>query len=260
MAGVRLQLDDGGGLRAYSESAEVDDARVRAEAPDLAIGRSRVALEGLRYRVTLALPHVAGDLVLEAVPGRSMPPFTIRGAGGWLSGYAVPVMGGALAGTLTVDGGKAIALDGGTGYHDHNWGFWQRVTWQWGQVQHDGLSFIYGRVRPPPDAADPERLPGFLGVLGPEGPIGYSTDVAIEETADTSGRPRHIVVTGKGPSLALRLDLEVEQAVATRMAAESFGGGMDFFQLRARYRVSGRAGGRSIAFAAPGAAETFRGR
>ena len=268
-AGVRLQLDEAGRTRSYSEGGEVDEAQVLAQAPDLVIGKSRVRLEGRRYRVTLDLPRdgaaregarVAGQLALEAVPGRSMPPFTIRGAGGWVSGYVVPVMSGTLGGRLTADG-RTIAFDDGTGYHDHNWGFWDGVTWQWGQVQHEDLSFIYGRVHPPADAADPERMPGFLGVLGREGPVGYSTDVRIEETSDPgSARPRRIVVKGRGPSLALTLDLEVEQAVATEMPAHAFGGGMDFYQLRARYRVSGQAAGRRIAFEAPGAAETFRGK
>ena len=56
----------------------------------------------------------------------------------------------------------ASGFDGGTGYHDHNWGFWQGVSWQWGQVQGEGLSFVYGRVYPPADAADPSRIPAFL--------------------------------------------------------------------------------------------------
>ena len=76
---------------------------------------------------------------------------------------------------------------GGTGYHDHNWGFWEGVRWQWGQVQGDGLSFVYGRVYPPADAADGTRLPGFLVALGQEGPVGYATDVTIEETSAASG-------------------------------------------------------------------------
>ena len=46
------------------------------------------------------------------------------------------------------------------------------MSWQWGQVQHEGLSILYGRVFPPADAADPDRVPGFLAVLGPDGPIG----------------------------------------------------------------------------------------
>jgi hypothetical protein len=265
-AGVRFQLEEGGRMRSFSEGGEVDAARVLADAPDLAIGKSRVRLDGRLYRVSLDLPsdgggsgRVAGELVLEGLPGRSMPPFTIGGAGGWVSGYVVPVMSGPLTGGLTVDG-RRVTLDGGSGYHDHNWGFWEGVTWQWGHVQHDDLSFVYGRVHPPADAADADRLPGFLGVLGRDGPIGYSTNVTIEETSDPgSARPRRIVVKGRGPSLAVTMALDVEQAVTTRMPPRAFGGGMDFYQLRARYRVSGQAGDRRIDFEAPGAAETFRG-
>ena len=273
-AGVRLQLDEGGRTTSYGESTEVDEAAVLATAPDLVIGKSRVRLEGLRYTIAVDLPRmdppggrtpptpsarVTGELTLDAVPGRSLPPLTIRGGQGWLSGYVVPVMSGALGGALAV-GGHTLAL-GGSGYHDHNWGFWDGVSWQWGQVHHDSLSFVYGRVRPPPDAADPERIPGFLAALGPDGPIGYAADVSIAETNDpATGGPRRILVRGHGPSLNLTMDLAVEDEVVTRMAPGFIGGSLDFLQLRARYRVAGRVGARRFDFEAPGAAETFRGR
>ena len=272
-AGVRLQLDEGGRTTSYGESTEVDEA-VLATAPDLVIGKSEVRLDGLRYRIRLDLPRmdapgartapsaparVTGDITLDAVPGRSLPPLAIRGTRGWLTGYVVPVMSGALGGALAA-GDRTIALDG-RGYHDHNWGFWDGVSWQWGQVHHDALSFVYGRVRPPPDAADPERIPGFLAALGPDGPIGYAADVTIAETNDpATGRPRRIVVRGHGLSLNLTMDLAVEDQVVTRMAPGFIGGEADFLQLRARYRVEGRAGGRRFDFEAPGAAETFRRR
>ncbi len=83
-----------------------------------------------------------------------MPPLEIAGAGGWRTGYVVPVMSGRLDGSLTSAAARCRSIDG-TGYHDHNWGFWQGVSWQWGQVQQGDLSFLYGRVFPPPDAADP---------------------------------------------------------------------------------------------------------
>jgi hypothetical protein len=183
----------------------------------------------------------------------------MRGAGGWVSGYVVPVMSGDLDGTIEV-GSETIDLAGGTGYHDHNWGFWEGVRWQWGQVEGEGLSFVYGRVYPPGDA-DSSRLPGFLVALGPEGPLGYATDVTIEET-DTSSRgaPRRIVVSGRGDSLTLTLDIAVDQITTTRMGSGSFGSGMNFLQLRGTYRASGRAGDRKIQFTAPGSAETFRER
>ena len=113
-------------------------------------------------------------------PGRLVPPIEITGAQGWRTGYVVPVMSGTLEGAIDIDGVR-VSLDGGRGYHDHNWGFWHGVSWQWGQAQQGDLSVIYGRVFPPREAADPETIPGFVGVLGPDGPLGYSTNVRIIE-------------------------------------------------------------------------------
>jgi hypothetical protein len=166
-------------------------------------------------------------------------------------------MSGDLDGLLKI-GTETIDLSGGTGYHDHNWGFWDGVRWRWGQVEGDGLAFVYGRVYPPEDAGDEARLPGFLAVIGEQGPVGYATDVAIEETGGTSAQPRRIVVRARGESIALTLDIEVDQVTTTRMPLGSFGGGMNFLQLRGTYRVAGQVGGRTIGFTAAGSAETFR--
>jgi hypothetical protein len=90
--------------------------------------------------------------------------------------------------------------------------------------------------------------------------VGYSANVSIAETADPeTRRPTRIVVKGHGQSLDLTMQLAIEDAVATRMPQGAFGGGMDFLQLRARYRVVGQVGGRPIDFEAAGSAETFRG-
>jgi hypothetical protein len=265
-AGVRLQLERRGRRTSYADGSSIDEAELLSRAPDLTLGASRVRLEGSRYVITLDLPkegaprgsRVRGELAIDA-SGQSMPPIVLRGAAGWQSGYVVPVMSGALSGELLVDG-ERVALDGGTGYHDHNWGFWDGVTWQWGQVQHGDLSIVYGRVHPPADAADPERVPGFLAALGPDGPLGYATGVRIEESNDpATGRPARVVVRGRGLALDLTLDLPVEEAVVTRMPQGAFGGGMDFLQMQGAWTVSGRAAGRELAFTAPGSAETFRG-
>jgi hypothetical protein len=264
-AGVRLQLDTGGAQRSYSASATLDEAELLARAPDLAIGKSRVALAGLRYEISVDAPgerggRASGTIGLTALPGRSVPPIVLRGAAGWLSGYVVPVLSGALDGELVVDG-TTIPLAGGSGYHDHNWGFWKGVSWRWGQVHHDDLSIVYGRVHPPADAADAERIPGLLAVLGPQGPLAFSNQLSIEEDDDPkSGSPKRIELRGKGGALDLRMQLGVEDAIATRMPQGFFGEGMDFLQLRARYRVTGRVGERALDFEAPGSAETFRAR
>jgi hypothetical protein len=263
--GVRLQLERGGVMTSFADAGEVDAGALLASAPDLTIGRNRVRLTGREYHIAIDLPgesssaRAVGDLVIRAKPGRALPPLSIRGAGGWVSGYVVPVMSGTLSGSIDT-GGTRVNFDGGAGYHDHNWGFWDGVSWQWGQVQGDGLSFVYGRVHPPADAADASRVPGFLMATGPDGPVGYATDVTIDEVdrPDATG-PREISVRARGSSLALRMDLAVGQTTMTGQARR-FDGQMDFLQLRAEFHVTGQVAGRTVDFTAPGSAETFRGR
>jgi hypothetical protein len=268
---VRLQLDRSGRSTNYSATDTIDDAAVLQHAPDLEIGGNRIQLEGSRYRLTLALSRetsgsaapstradVRGDITLDAPHGRALPPAAIQGAHGWVSGYVAPVLSGAVHGSLMV-GGERIPFDGLLGYHDHNWGFWEGVRWQWGQVAHGGVSILFGRVFPPPSVADPDRVPGFLGVLGPDGPIAFSTDVDIEEHGDGTG-PQTMTIRATGEQLDAQLAFSVEESVRSRMALTHASGGstMDFLQLGGVYQVSGRAAGRDITFTARGSAETFR--
>lgn len=267
VAGVRLQLDRDGRSTSYGTRAEVDEASLLAAAPDMQIGASRVRLEGLTYRVTLALgtegagssSALTGEIVLDAVPGRALAPTAIRGANGWVSGYVVPVLSGRMRGTLSM-GPESFTFDDASGYHDHNWGFWEGVSWQWGQVAHDDLSIVYGRVFPPADVADASRVPGFLTVLGREGPLGFSTDVTIDDGA--AGAPAVVKVQARGRAIDLNLDLAVEERVSTGMAITRSPSGtpLNFMQLGGVYRVTGRVGGRQVDFTARGAAETFRPR
>jgi hypothetical protein len=145
------------------------------------------------------------------------------------------------------------------------------VSWQWGQVQHEDLSIIYGRVFPPPEAADPERLPVFVGVIGPAGPLGYANSlratpgdtsvVTIRETDDARGVPQQVSVVARSGVLDLELTFQVESRVASQGTPGSgpARGRLDFLQMRGTYTVKGRAGGRALNFSAPGSAETFRG-
>ena len=261
-AGVRLQLEHHGRMESYSDGALLTNTEV-GKAPDLTIAGSYVRLRGMRYDIHLDLTsrdgrRLTGDLSVTGIPGRQLPPIELAGAGGWVSGYVVPVMAGSADGTL-VAGGTRVSLAGASGYHDHNWGFWEGVSWQWGQVQHGDLSLVFGRVFPPADAADPARIPGFLGVIGPDGPMGYATGVTITETDDSvTHAPTRIVIEGKSPSLDLTLNLGVESTERNRLAGP-MSTPLTFLQMRGRYTVTGSIGGKPVTFSAAGSAETFRG-
>ena len=262
---VRLQLDRSGRSTNYSAASRIDERTTLERAPDLDIAGNQVRLEDSRYLMRLALHKegaigtATGEIALDASPGRSLPPATIHGARGWVTGYVVPVLSGMIHGALTVDG-ERLTLDGAVGYHDHNWGFWNDVHWQWGQVADSDLSIVWGRVFPPSSVADPDRMPGLLAVLGPDGPIAFSTNVAIAEAGE-NGTPTEITVRATGNAIDLTLTFSVAERVRTRLSMTQITtrtAPMDFLQLGGRYRVAGRAGGRTIAFTARGAAETFR--
>ena len=97
-------------------------------------------------------------------------------------------------------------------------------------------------------------------VLGTDGPLGYATEVRIDEENDSSGKPVRIEIRARGAALDARARFHVSSSTTTRMAQGRIGGGLDFLQLRGTYAVSGRAGSQRLDFTAPGAAETFRGK
>ena len=114
---------------------------------------------------------------------------------------------------------------------------------------------------PPREAADPDRVPGFVGVLGPDGPLGYATSVTITKTSDERGQPRTVLIRARGSGLDVELKFLVESVVTTRATGSGpLTSGLDFLQLRGNYAVTGRAGSRVLKFTAPGSAETFRGK
>jgi len=259
-AGVHLQLDRDGQIANYIASDVVDEQIVLAHAPDLDIGGNSVRLDGQRYVLTLQMRGLSGRLTLDPAPGRSLPPAVLRGARGWLSGYVVPVLTGQLAGTLASDTGTTT-FERAEGYHDHNWGFWRDVRWQWGQVSGDGLSFIYGRVFPPADVASVDRVPGFFGVLDQQGIVAVATNVSIDEHragSDASAPPSSIDIVARASALDVHMSFSADRVV--RRPLSIAGGAADFLQLGGTYRVQGRAGGRTIDLSARGAAETFQQR
>jgi hypothetical protein len=293
-ATVRVQIERDGRSSNYSAHEEVDEALVLANAPDLEIAGNRVRLDGRTYHMTLAVDSdrdasvtqllqpaparlkprattadqsspvaqgfspakkVTGEIVLEAALNQSLPPSAIRGAGGWVSGYVVPVLAGTMRGTLRI-GGESIVFENAAGYHDHNWGFWEGVSWQWGQVAHGDLSVVYGRIFPPADVADPARVPGYLALLGPDGPLAFAAGVTIDDAQ--LGR---VNINAKSRDVDLQMAFVADETVRTAM--DLIGAGvtpLDFIQMGGAFRVTGTAAGRSLDFNARGSAETFKPR
>ena len=257
---------------------------------DLKLGSSTVSLDpNGNYVVRAAAAEENGSgtvnvsLVVTPSRGAYFPGATYS-AGDFVSGYTVPALRASATGQICVRS-ACEQFDNAQSYHDHNWGVWRGITWDWGASRAGSYTILFGRVIGP--EGDGRATPflvylvdslGFRSVFRPK-------SVAYEDN-------REIVVNGRKirvPSRAtfadvrgddtLRVDLSIEDAIGTDTRYESgiatpFVGRKDrarppivsagnttrpyFIQMKGTARISGRVGGSPVAGTGSGFFETYR--
>lgn len=246
----------------------VDTARA-----DLRVGDSEVTLDADgRYRVRArAREQGSGavaevDLLVTPEPAAYFPGANIGGES-LVSGYAVPGLRATAVGTLCV-AGRCERFDGAQSYHDHNWGVWRDVTWEWGSARVGAYSLLYGRVQR--EGTDLVNEPlfvylvdslGFAGIFRPQ-EIRYEEGRRVTVDGRSVRMPaRGLLFDARGAD-TLRIELEVEDAVATPMRGvrrgASRGATRAFIQMKGRATVSGRLGGTPVTGSGFGFFETWR--
>ncbi len=157
---VLMTIRDADGVH-RSLSRDFPDREVRFDTttPDLSFGgEAFVEQEGGVYRVRAAAGGASVDLLVRPDPTRYFPPASLGGEG-LVSGYTVPALYATAEGEVCLPTCEAVA--GATAYHDHNWGVWRDVSWEWGAASNESLSLLYGVVRGDSSAAD-EPLFAYL--------------------------------------------------------------------------------------------------
>jgi hypothetical protein len=253
-------------------TAEAPAAGVRFDTAgaDLTIGGSSVRQRDGRYLLAVRARGQAGalrmDLELQPLPNRYFPPVELRDRE-FVSGYVVPALAASLSGRICLSA-HCIRLREVPAYHDHNWGVWRDVTWEWGAARGTSLSLLYGGVYGPERAvaeSAPVTSPFFLSVVDSLGVlqvlrfdrIDYRGGrLAAGVAGSTAPTDFHLLAT-RGPD-TVRLRVDVDDAVASDMAASSFR--RYFLQMRGRFRLDGELGGRALADSGSGFFETYRPR
>lgn len=263
---VTLREQEG---RTRTYSAKVDRSRVRFSTTDadLAFGDSRVTvLPNGDYDVIASAREEGGPgriaISLNVAPAaRAYFPGVSMGAegGDFVSGYAVPALRASASGTLCVDG-ECETLAEAPAYHDHNWGVWKGVTWEWGASRAGQYTFLYGRVHPPDSTGSvPPVLVYLIDSLGFRA-LFRPKEIIYEDgrRAKAGGRelavPSRAVLFDERDGDTLRIELGIEDAIATRMRP----GQPYFIQMKGTARISGRLGGEPLTGAGTGFFETFR--
>jgi hypothetical protein len=277
---VLLTMRDAGGVsRRYSVREPGERVRFSTETPDLAIGDAAVNLTSeARYVVRAQLPAEHGDesvrveLEITPTPGAYFPGSTLV-TGAFASGYAVPALRGTATGRICI-ASRCERFEGAQAYHDHNWGVWQGVTWEWGAAQAGSYSILYGRVNVPDTLA--ARPPLFLYVVDSLGfralmrpdTIRYEDRRRIVVNGESIRVPARAVMTDLRGDDTLIVELEIEDATATDTRTPLIERGetaaarqLDspfFIQMKGVARIRGRLGGAVVAGEGIGFFETYR--
>ncbi|HZS62127.1 MAG TPA: hypothetical protein VFA43_22850 [Gemmatimonadaceae bacterium] len=203
---------------------------------DVTIGPSSVTvLPDGRYAVRVRMPRLSADLVVSPHPGAYFP-----GA----PGYTVPGLVADASGQLCVET-KCEQYDRVQAYHDHNWGVWRGVTWDWGAARIGQYGVLYGRVKSTDSAT--ANTPVFVYLVDSSGfRAMFRPDRIVYD--DNTHVPKHARLSDIHGADTLRLDLDIEDASVTD----------HFVQMKGLAHLSGRAGGGVLAGDGTGFFETYR--
>ena len=245
------------------------DILFSASSANLRIGASNViVMPNGDYRIAARAGGADGPIAIDLVvhpAARAYFPGASLGTDELVSGYTVPALRASATGSICV-AGACERYENAQAYHDHNWGVWRGVTWDWGASRAGPYTILYGRVIAP-DAKREQPLfvyvvdsLGFKAVMRP-------ATIAYEDgrTATVEGReirvPSKAVFADVRGADTLRVELDIEDAIATDMRQSvkqpSFGGPF-FIQMKGTASVSGRLGGDPVSGTGTGFFETYR--
>ena len=245
------------------------DIRYSTSSANLRIGASNViVMPNGDYRIAARAGGADGPIAIDLVvhpAARAYFPGASLGTDELVSGYTVPALRASATGSICV-AGACERYENAQAYHDHNWGVWRGVTWDWGASRAGPYTILYGRVIAP-DAKREQPLfvyvvdsLGFKVVMRP-------ATIAYEDgrTATVVGReirvPSKAVFADVRGADTLRVELDIEDAIATDMRQSvkqpSFGGPF-FIQMKGTASISGRLGGDPVSGTGTGFFETYR--
>jgi len=144
-------------------------------------------------------------------------------------------------------------------YHDHNWGVWRGVTWEWGAARGERMSLLYGGVYGPDATTSSPFFLTLVDSLGVRqvlrfGRIDYQGSRPALGTPGVSA-PSRFTVVGTREADTVRLTVNVTHAFATAMTAASFR--RVFLQMRGRFELQGKLAGGALMDEGEGFFETY---
>jgi hypothetical protein len=270
--------EQGRPARRFTSTVSARDVRFSTTDANVRIGEARVdvlpdgryALHGTARENGAGTP-VTIDLVVAPAEGAYFPGASLTS--GIVSGYVVAGLRADGTGSICV-GGSCTRYDNAQAYHDHNWGIWRGVTWQWGAARAGEYTFLYGRVESSDSSTTTPSLvvylvdrQGFLALFRPRD-IRYVDGRTTRVGGTVIRTPSSAEMVDVRGADTLRISLAIEDATATDTRAPGVerGDGLAsraiarpyFVQMKGTATISGRIRGTPLAGRGAGFFETYR--
>ncbi len=247
-----------GSYRRFVTTVAASALRFDTTAADLRIGAATLTQRDGVYHMRGASGSARFDVELLPSPRQYFPPVEL-GSASTPSGYVVPALSGTMSGSLC-DASGCEQLHNAPAYHDHNWGTWRDVTWEWGTGHGGAHALLYGGVISGRPGTGP--VPYFLALedsLGVEQIYRFDTVERIGRhpvaTAPATWAPDSLDITAARGVDTLRVRIRVTDATASHSPAA--GPRQVFLQLRGTWSIAGTAAGQPVADSGVGAFETW---
>jgi hypothetical protein len=279
--GITLR-EENGATRRFASTFDRSRVKFSTTHADLVFGESGVTvLPDGDYEVRGSAREDGGrrtatvSLRVHPAPYAYFPGVAMA-SGGFVSGYTVPALRASATGTVCVENDCEAVTDAQS-YHDHNWGVWRGVTWDWGASRAGQYTFLYGRVYPPDTTASiPPLLVylvdslGFRAVFRPKA-ISYTDDRPLTVGARQLLVPSRASFEDVRGDDTLRVEISVEDAIATDTRPRPRAGKSErgdplgsekqrpyFIQMKGTAHISGRIEGKQLSGTGTGFFETYR--
>lgn len=265
--------------RRFVASVPKERVRFSIRDADLDIGEGTVrVLSDGRYAIHASAREEGSgtplrlDLIVSPTLNADFPGATLV-SGDFASGYAVPALRAQGTGSICV-AARCDQFNDAQAYHDHNWGGWRGVSWEWGATRAGEFTLLYGRVTPEDSAGSTAPLfvyvtdsNGFVALFRPK-QISYDDSRIIPTNNGPLRVPARAELLDIRGADTLRLQLIIDDAVATdtRASLAERGDGAEprglnkpyFVQMAGEATISGRVHGRTLGGRGRGFFETYR--
>ena len=266
--------------RRFSTNMVRDSVRFSTRDANVSIGSSTVeVLKSGEYHLHADARQEAGagqalSLDLTVTPDeRAYFPGATISTSDFVSGYAVAALRATATGSICV-AQKCEQYSAAQSYHDHNWGGWRAVTWDWGSTRAGQYTILYGRVVSADGAGGNAPFfayvtdsSGFVSLFRPKR-ITYVDGRTVSASGQSVRVPSSIELFDARDGDTLAISIAIDDAVVSDTRLDNAQRGQAksvrelenpwFVQMAGEATVNGRVRGKHIEGRGRGFFETYR--